>query len=376
MFDVAVETPIDLMEQRLLDAERTIARVRAAQGELLARLDRVEAYRADGAASLQEWTRARLDVSESTAADLVTAARTAIDRPDLAELAELRRMSFDRVVATARLVAGGADERTIERSFGFDLAGVARLRQQRRRTTRFDEAQTFRDRYLTLQPSLDRSHGRVNAEIPGVEFSIVEAAIVERADQFNDLPGPNIARTQRMADALVSLAQDSLDPTVAYGDTTAGARRSDPVVTVFVDAEVAAASKGEAGAEVAVGPKVGPLTLERILCTGAVQAIGLDNGRPVVASTAARAIPPAIRRFVEWRDGGCTIDGCNSRYRLEPHHVRFRSDGGSHDPVNLATLCWFHHHVVIHGMGMRLDPDSPPTRRRFLRHQGDDPDPP
>jgi hypothetical protein len=30
-----------------------------------------------------------------------------------------------------------------------------------------------------------------------------------------------------------------------------------------------------------------------------------------------------------------------------------------------------HHHVVVHGMGYRIDPESPPVRRRFLT-PGDD----
>ena len=66
------------------------------------------------------------------------------------------------------------------------------------------------------------------------------------------------------------------------------------------------------------------------------------------------------------RDGGCVVDGCDSRYRLEVHHVIPRSEGGSHDAENLVTLCWYHHHVAIHGRGMRLDPQSPPGRRRLI----------
>ncbi|MDH3227924.1 MAG: HNH endonuclease [Thermoleophilia bacterium] len=130
---------------------------------------------------------------------------------------------------------------------------------------------------------------------------------------------------------------------------------------------MAGATRGETGVEIAFGPRVGPATLERILCTGRVQIVGLADGRPVVTSNATRAIPPAVRRFVEWRDGGCTADGSKSRYRVEPHHIEHRSEGGDHEPSNLTTLCWFHHHVVIHGMDYRIDPESPPQRRRFIR---------
>ena len=43
------------------------------------------------------------------------------------------------------------------------------------------------------------------------------------------------------------------------------------------------------------------------------------------------------------------------------------------DADNLATLCWFHHHVVIHGEGFSIDPNSPPQRRRFIRPRVHDP---
>jgi 5-methylcytosine-specific restriction endonuclease McrA len=79
-----------------------------------------------------------------------------------------------------------------------------------------------------------------------------------------------------------------------------------------------------------------------------------------------RVIPPKVRRFVLARDGGCVIDGCTSTYRLEVHHIVPRSEDGTHDPDNLVTVCWWHHHVAIHGQGQRIDPTSPPKRRRLI----------
>ena len=148
------------------------------------------------------------------------------------------------------------------------------------------------------------------------------------------------------------MAMDSLDRTRDDEGSGAG-----PSVSVFVNLDEANETGGEKGCEVEYGPRVGPNTLEELLCTGTVQIIGLEDGQPVVTSRASRAIPPAIRRFVANRDGGCTISGCTSRYRLEPHHIQLRSDGGSHDPENLTTLCWLHHHIAIH---------QPPARRGSL----------
>ena len=143
---------------------------------------------------------------------------------------------------------------------------------------------------------------------------------------------------------------------------------------VFIDAHLAAESFGEAGATVSSGPRVGPNTLSEILCTGQVRVIVTDGLHPIAYSDMGEAIPGHIRRYVQWRDQNqCSIEGCHSRYRLQPHHIKERQHGGNHDPDNLITLCWFHHHVAIHGLGYRIDPTSPIHRRRLLKPQNHGP---
>ena len=173
-----------------------------------------------------------------------------------------------------------------------------------------------------------------------------------------------------MADALTSVCLDSLT-----GSSEGQEGREVTVAEVFVDAHLAAPTFGEAGVTLSSGLRAGPNTLSEILCTGKVRVVFTgDNGQPIGASDLSEAIPPALRSFICWRDQGvCVIDGCRSRYRLQPHHIKERSQGGDHHPDNLALLCWFHHHVVIHELGYRIDPDSPPQRRRLIRHHNNGP---
>jgi hypothetical protein len=166
------------------------------------------------------------------------------------------------------------------------------------------------------------------------------------------------------------------DPGEYAGPGAPGTTHRRPLATVFVDADLAADTDGEAGAELEFGPRVGPDLLDSILCEGAVQVVGVSEGRPVTVTDATQAIPAAIRRYVQWRGGACSIDGCASRYRLQPHHIRHRRHGGTNEPAGLALLCWYHHHVAIHRHGRRLDPASPPQRRRFLRSHAPGPAPP
>jgi len=138
-------------------------------------------------------------------------------------------------------------------------------------------------------------------------------------------------------------------------------------VTVMVDPTLAGATGGEAGATVLNGPRVGPETLDLIMCTGSVEVlIDQASGKPLSVGPTSQVIPPKVRRYVLARDGGCVIDGCGSTYRLEVHHLVPSSQGGPHDPENLVTLCWYHHHVSVHGQRMQLDPGSPPHRRRLV----------
>ncbi|HKE20132.1 MAG TPA: HNH endonuclease signature motif containing protein, partial [Kofleriaceae bacterium] len=66
---------------------------------------------------------------------------------------------------------------------------------------------------------------------------------------------------------------------------------------------------------------------------------------------ATQTIPPRIRRLVWRRDHGrCQVPGCRAAKFLEVHRVRWRSDGGGHDPLNLAVACSIHHDLVHRGL--------------------------
>ena len=324
----------------------------------------------DGSRTLAEWAASRIDLTPETARTLTQTARRLVDQPDLAT--ELREgvVSFDRVAEESRLVATGASHDLVARSRGWDMAGLRRVTARHQRLTRHNEQDAYRDRFLSIQPTLDQTSYKLWGQLPSIDGHLIEQALSQRGDQFPTLPNQKrYPRTQRNADALVSIAQDSL-----HGNQPEGTR-SGPTVSIFVDARLAAATGGETGAEIAAGPRIGPLTLEQILCHGSVEILmTAPDGTPLTVGPTAKTIPPKLRRFILHRDGGaCTADGCQSRYRLQPHHITPRSQGGTHEPSNLTTLCWFHHHVVIHRNGYRIDPNCPPQRRRFLKPEGRDP---
>ena len=353
----------EAIEKQLLDHEATIAQSRAAQMSLLRELARRQVALRDGHRSLKEWATDRLDLAPETAGMLVSTAWRLEDLPDVDDAVTKGVIGFDRAVAVSRLAGRDDALDLLSEAAGCDIAGIRTLAAHRRRMSRLDEVQAFAERFVSIQPNLDESAWRLSGQLPGFAGRTVVEALETRGDAFPY--GPDVAplRATRNADALWSISHDAVS-----GSDGATIDNASPVLTVFVDATEAAPTNGTAGVVLEEGPRVGANAVEAILCTGIVEVTGRTaDGTPLALGRRTRVIPPRLRRFIVRRDGGaCTVAGCTSRYRLQIHHIIPWSRDGRTDPENLTTLCWFHHQVVIHGHGYRIDPDSPPQRRRLL----------
>ena len=366
--DVETAT-IDRIEESLLRSESVIARERASQMRLLREVDRRQGAMAAGCRSLREWVAGRLDVAPETARDLVSTTHRLGDLPDVEDAVAAGEIGFDRAVAVGRFADRDDTLDVLDDVAGYDIAGIRSLAATRRRMSRVDEECVFNDRYLVVQPNIDESAWQLNGRLPGSAGSIVVQALEAKADTFPTEPG-TVSRAARNVDALWAISLDAL----AGGDG-ATIDTATPLLTVFVDATDAAPSNGQAGVTIEAGPRVGVATIEAILCDGIIEVTArTSDGIPLAVGRRSRVIAPRLRRFILARDGAtCTVAGCTSRYRLQIHHITHWADGGRTDPQNLTTLCWFHHHVVIHGHGFTIDPNSPPQRHRLLHPPIHDP---
>jgi hypothetical protein len=350
MFGIMRGLTPDQIEQDLLRDEAIIAAARGRQMATLALVDQMQLPTADGCRSLREWVAGRLDVSSETAHRVASTAARLADAPDLSRALEDGVITFDRAEAMSRIpVAERADWLR-----GVDIQGLRRFAARHRRMSRAGDHQSHISSQLSMQPNLDESRWSLWGELDGYSGAVVDKVLTEVADRIPLLPdGLRPGLGYRRAAALTAICEESRPG----GVTT-------PLITVFVD---------EFGAEVAGGTTVGPEILDKVACGGNLEVIRTLGGQPLGMGRRSRVIPNRLRRFVLHRDGGCTADSCTSRYRLEPHHVIPWSQGGPTDPENLATLCWFHHHVVVHGWGYRIDPHLGPGRLRFLKPGSDPP---
>ena len=338
----------DQVEQAIREEEAIISRARARQMAWVRVADTMQLPSADGSRSMKEWLSGRLDVSSETASRIAGTAHLLGDRSDLSRALADGEVTFDRAEATAR-IPGADDEADLR---GLDIHGLRRVAAKHRHMTRVDDHAAHRAQHLHLQPNLDESRWAVWGALDGYGGTVVSKVLNDEADDLRRMDDESGGLGYRRALALLKICEETRPGSV-----------ESPIITVFVDGN---------GIEIEGGGPAGPEILDKVACAGSLEVIAENEGRPLAMGRRSRVIPRKLRRFVLHRDGGCTADGCTSSYRLQPHHIIPWSEGGPTDAENLTTLCWFHHHVVVHGRGYRIDARLGPGRIRFI-HPGHDP---
>jgi len=338
MYEEQVVSDFDQVEAltaRLVGYEKHISEPRAEQAELVSRLDRMQMDLGDGYQDMTGLLSATLDVSYQTATRLLGVARA--DHGEIRPGLRSGRFGLDRAFLLSRLSAMRPEDGLWRQAAeGYSLGRLWGLLDRLRRVDSARERFSASDRFLVMQPSLDEdSAWRYWGQCTPWDGHIVEEALTRRADLFPDLPDQT--RGGRMADALTSLCLDSLTTTTGGGcDEPA---RAVTVAEIFVDATLAVPTGGEAGVTMSSGLRGGANLLEEVLCAGKVRVNLITGEGPVGSSAPAPSVPPAVRRYVWFRDQGrCSAEGCSSRYRLEAHHLRPRSEGGDHRADNLSLV--------------------------------------
>jgi 5-methylcytosine-specific restriction endonuclease McrA len=339
----------DQLEQRMLARQAEISRLTHEQILDLEEIDYRQVATGDGCRSLSEWVAGRFDLNLASARSLVRTMRRTSDRTDLREALQ-SGVSFDRIEALSKI----PDKIGLVEHL--DVAGVEKQAALLTRITAEDEQRSADDQFLVMQPSLDESWWKLWGGLEGTGGAILDKVISEMADQLPALPdGTRGSFSWRKATALVQLAVSD-DPPPAQ-------------VTVHVDAKHAVNTNGQAGVVLETGPRVGRQALEAVLCESILEVNTRgEDGIPMTYGRQTRTIPPALRRAILDRDGhACRADGCNSTHRLQIHHKIPWSRGGTTDPDNLITLCWYHHQIVVHQQGFTPYHHRDHGRIRFQR---------
>ena len=170
--------------------------------EWLVDADRGQRFLADGARSLPEWVSARFGLRHSTAAQLVRVARRLEDLPLLRERFAAGSLSLDQVDSISKLATAETEEAVIAECLGLSNAALDRAARRANPPTTEDAVDSWRERWLSIQYTLDGIRAHLNADLPGSEMSLVESEIRARADRIPLNPESGIfdPYPQRMAD--------------------------------------------------------------------------------------------------------------------------------------------------------------------------------
>ena len=344
----------DDLEQRLVSAEALISRLKSDQLDVLEELDRRQVATGDGSRSLSEWVASRLDVGPDSARTIIRTMRRTAQQPELRSHLE-DGASFDRIEALSRIT-----DRDPKDLFAWaDVAGVRREAAKRARISSDSEMRTAADRFLVMQPSLDESWWKLWGGLDGHSGAIVDKVLSEASDQLpEEVAGDS---SWKRATALVqSLITEEPPP---------------GQVCVIVESHTAAATSGEAGVTLESGVRVGQRALQSILCDAQTEVVArTEDGRLMDFGRRQRTAPPSLKRALLAEVGyRCAADGCDSRHRLQVHHLTPWSEGGRTDQAELTILCWFHHHVVVHERGFEVELHPDRRRVRFRRPDGRSP---
>jgi len=407
---MALTTPITptLPEHELRQIEDQItelaAHIHAANYRLLGLIRRFDAaggWGGPGLRSCAHWLNWKCGIGLNAAREKLRVAHALADLPKISAAFAQGEISYSKVRAMTRVATVENEEFLLMIARHGTASHVERAVRQFRRARRCQALDAENERHarrsLTWRLDEDGSFllsGRFPPEQGERIMKAIEAAMEEiEAEQENvtaeTSPEPSMDQplpcpvAQRRADAIERLADAFLS---GAGGVVYGGDRC--TLHVHTDMETLRADGDGAESTLEHGGNVSAETSRRLACDcGVVDWVETKDGdlagaecqgrRPDPRGMAAeilnvgrktRSIPPAIRRALQHRDGGCRFPGCTAHKYVDAHHIVHWADGGETKLDNLVTLCR-HHHRAVHegGFDVRLGADGEPV---FFDRQG------
>jgi hypothetical protein len=303
----------------------------------LGEISRRQAYRDDGATSVERWAAERFGVSIPTARALTHLGEKAWDLPHLVESLCAGEVSFDKVRAVADVATPETDRELLDQAKGHsvrELADIARSAraprppsdpsEHDRRFVRFNEA------FRTL-----------SVQLPPESFAETRACLEARARQV-----PSDGETpwdQRLCDAFLELIRSAHPGGPATTTSPYFVVAHVPLHDLVDESGEASALAGDLERDGLISTE----TVQQIACD-ATLAVGVDDdvGHTMYEGRARRTPSDAQRREIMRRDRHCRFPGCTNVTFTNIHHVVPWKPGGRTDLDNLALTCLYHHHLV------------------------------
>ena len=183
--------------------------------------------------------------------------------------------------------------------------------------------------------------------VDGLLDPVGGAALKTAVDVLAKPKGAEDERTarQRRADAVGELAMHSME------QGTLPRRHSvKPHINLTMTLEGLKGELGVPPADLDLSLPISIRTAERLACDCTMSRILLADSKVIDVGKATRTVSAPRMRALRVRDKGCRFPGCDRQVNWSnPHHIVYRSRGGSDKLENLVLLCFFHHRLVHEG---------------------------
>jgi hypothetical protein len=320
---------------------------------LVAEFDRREGWANWGAKSCADWLSWRCGVAPRAAREQARVARRLADLPLTREAFGRGELSYSKVRAISRVASVNTEPQLVMTAQHVTAAQLERLVRVYRGvvSTQVERANRIHaERYVAWEWEEDGSlslNACLSAEDGALVVKALEAARDGLRDRGRDDREDGSAKPPAApsnADALASMAETLL----AHGSSErAGGDRYQLVV--HAEPQALRDDAPDACCELENGPALPAETARRLACDASLVAITERDGRPLSVGRKTRTIPPALRRALRSRDGGCCFPGCDQRRFVDAHHLQHWAHGGETKLSNLLLLCRRHHRLVHEG---------------------------
>jgi hypothetical protein len=358
--------PTDTLEAEIASLYSKISAETCRWLLLVAELDRREAYLKWECHSCAHWLSWHCGVALRAAQDQVRVARRLGDLPRITQAFSRGHLSYSKVRALTRVADEQSEGRLLELALDSTAAQLERIVSAYRRATTAPDPSGLAERRFATFSWDDDGCLELHARLTPDEGAIVMKALAQARDELhrevtdqgvaNERPDGRPIREARTtnADALIRLAESGV---AARGSRATGGDSTQVVIHVDADA----LRDGEAGddaspgrCELEGGPGIHTHTARRLACDAGVVTMLERDGEPLSVGRKTRTIPPAVRRALRARDGGCRFPGCTADRFIDAHHIKHWADGGATELGNLIHLCR-RHHRLLHEGAVRLE---------------------
>jgi len=332
--------------------------------ELIGEFDENEGWHGTGINSCAHWLNWKCGMNLGAAREKVRVARALPDLPKISTAFREGKVSYSKVRAMTRVATKKNETALLQIALGGTASHVETQVRLYRKTKRIEALQqeNLRHAHRELSYYIDDDgswifKARLTAEQGVLLKKAVEAASDQLTNEQYNEPNDVSAEIsdkqpidQLTPQPVAQLRADALERIVAGFLAEENARHPGGdryMVNIHTDIETLKEDGTGAESEIEECGHVSAETSRRLACDCSIVHLHENNkGEPLNIGRKTRSIPPAIRRALKRRDGGCRFPGCTCYRYVDAHHIQHWADGGETSMNNLVLLCQRHHRLV------------------------------